>query len=224
VVFVIIRYMKNILAILFAVVIGLAVVYFAREHFSFNFQATNEPVYNQTGSFNRNDITFNYEDIPEGEEVVIDQNSGIAPEVTVELMPVNIPLFGETGVVFEKYVVPESPAVLNATYTKLFELEANPTESEFISNSAVVNSGLSFDSVTLSGGVVRLNLRGQYQGMHMGDSIFRKQINAAAFQYSTVNSIEVYVNNERFDWCIGSDADVSESGCDTTPRYWIDAK
>ncbi len=214
--------MKNILAIIIAAAIGLVALYYGGKYFTKNFTHTSDPVYKEAGNFTQKEITFNYN---RNEDLPIEQNSqsGIAQPVNEELMSISIPLFGETTVVYKEYLVPRSTAVLNAGYTKLFSLDSNPTESEFIRN-YVDGSGLEFDSVSLSNGVVRLNLSGQYMGMHFGDYAFRQQINALAFQYSTVNSIEVYLNDSRFNWCNFSDADASESGCDTTPQYWIDAK
>lgn len=215
--------MKKILAILIAAIAGLAVLYFGGKYFTKSFNTSPTTTFNETGNFNRNDITFNYQTNFDDQQVETDANSGIAPEITPELMTVNIPLVADTGIVFRQYLVPESPAVLNAVYTRLFDLDANPVQNESISN-VVANSGLSYDSVSLSRGVVVLNLSGQYLRMHLGDFSFRQQINATAFQYSTVNSIEVFLNGNRFDWCDVSDADPSESGCDTTPRFWIDSK
>lgn len=216
--------MKNILAIIIAAVLALVALYFGGKYFTTNFSQNSEPVYNNTGNFNSQDITYNYERVDENDSVPESHgDSGIAQEVTPELMHIPIPLFGENSVVFKDYLVPQSTAVLDAGYTKLFSLGSNPTESEFVRN-YVDDSGLDFDSVSLSNGVARLNLDGQYRGMHFGNFGFRQQINALAFQYSTVNSIEVYLNGNRFDWCIASEADESESGCDTTPKYWIDAK
>jgi hypothetical protein len=216
--------MKEILAVLIAVVVAGLALFYGGRYLITNFAAPSDaPVYNDTGNFDRKNITFNYENVDESETPSDSGgNSGIAPEVTPELMLVKIPLFREDSVVYIEYLVPKSPAVLNAVYTKLFKLNTNPRQSEFLTNT-VAGSGLIFDSVTLSGGVAVLRLSGQYNDMHMGNFALRKQINAAAFQYSTVNNIEVYLKGKRFDWCI-TDLSDGEGGCPQTPRYWIDSK
>jgi hypothetical protein len=59
---------------------------------------------------------------------------------------------------------------------------------------------------------------------HCAEPSLRAQINSAAFQFDTVNKIEVYLNGSLFDWCSLDDADVSESKCDKIPQYWVDEK
>ncbi len=52
---------------------------------------------------------------------------------------------------------------------------------------------------------------------------FRQQINSAAFQFNTVDTIKVYLNNKLFNWC-NVDMSDGEGGCSTEPMYWIDSK
>ncbi len=153
------------------------------------------------------------------------------PETTV----INIPLapmeqaggFGPFGC--EQYLnfypveVPQTSSVLTAVYNQLFTLpyEVSGTEDK---NIIASQENLNFDSVTITDGNANLYLSGFVMGNHCGDEVFRHQIEQSAFQFDTVDSITVYVNNKIFNWCSISDADPEESGCLENPRYWIKEK
>jgi len=113
--------------------------------------------------------------------------------------------------------VPETQAVLNATYEWLF---SNPGNVGQYYNTIASQTNLNFSSVEIVNGVAKVYLTGFVMGNHCADATFAAQIEQAALQYPSVNDIEVYVNGQLFDWCDISDADPEESGCDTTPRLW----
>lgn len=129
---------------------------------------------------------------------------------------INVPQFSNNGEVeMTTYQVPYTQAVLNATLNKLFEIESN----------ANGYNGLTFEAASLDFGVVSIKLSGSwYPSGDLSGVYMRRLINGAVFQFGTVDISEVYINNERFDWCIDSKADFSESGCDTAPQYWIDSR
>jgi hypothetical protein len=121
---------------------------------------------------------------------------------------------------FHDIEVPETEAVLTSVYQQLFTLpyDVSGTDDKNIIASQI---NLNFDSVSIQNGVASVYLSGSVMGNHCADEVFRHQIQQAAFQFDTVNSIQVYLNNQIFDWCILSDADPSESGCDINPKPWI---
>lgn len=122
---------------------------------------------------------------------------------------------------FHRVKVPKTDAVLQATYSQLFSLPHDAIPGIEDKNIIASQDNLSFESVTLENGKVSLYLSGSVMGNHCADEVFRHQIQQSAFQFETVQSLEVYLNNEIFDWCTLSDADPSESGCDINPRPWI---
>jgi hypothetical protein len=144
---------------------------------------------------------------------------------------VNIPLITDGGDVgcgadlfFAPHVVaPSTPAVLDATYRTLFSLkESSEVPSDNIRNVIAREQLLFYDSVRLEDTVATLYLEGSLSSIaHCAVPEFRAQIEQAALQFGTVDTLEVYLNNERFNWCEYSDADPSESGCDMDPKYWI---
>lgn len=133
-----------------------------------------------------------------------------------EFMIVNIPQYNPSTYELEyiETYAPKSPAVLNATYNTLFALnQHNDTWN-----------GYNFESVSINDGVASVNLSGSH--MPIGDlsmMAFRDFINAAAFQYNSVDSIIVRVNGEIFDFCV-DDQSGGENGCPDQPRLWIDVK
>ena len=143
-------------------------------------------------------------------------------------MIVKIPIVSNTGeiILVDRYV-PESPAVLNAVYRALFDAPRTVLYGEFEAHSQGSNpssgSGLDFQSVAINNSVATVNLVGNFMTQEMADFAFRKQINEAAFQYPSVDIVEVFLNGERFDWCIADQSD-GEGGCPDDPRYWIDAE
>lgn len=127
---------------------------------------------------------------------------------------------------FAPHAVPKTTAVLDATYKMLFDIKSEPEiKSDNIRNPIGSYTKLFYQSVSIKDGVAKVMLTGGMTGP--GECSFpevREQINQSAFQFETVKKIEVYLNGGIFDWCSVSDADVSESKCDKTPRYWIDEK
>jgi hypothetical protein len=114
--------------------------------------------------------------------------------------------------------VPQTLAVLNATYKWLFD--NNYQTSQYHNLVPGMQPNLNFQSVEIVNGVAKVYLTGFVMGNHCADATFAAQIEQAALQYPSVNNIEVYVNGQLFNWCSISDADPSEDGCDTTPRLW----
>lgn len=157
-------------------------------------------------------------------------------EEVLETTQVSIPLasldkpgdFGPFGcqqyINFHTLEIPKTQAVLDGVYTQLFSLPYEAIPGVEDKNIIASQENLSFDSVTLENGLASLYLSGTVMGNHCADEVFRHQIEQSAFQFDTVNSLQVFVNNEIFDWCVLSDADPSESGCDTNPRPWIKNK
>lgn len=115
--------------------------------------------------------------------------------------------------------VPQTPAVLNATYKWLFSNPSSFDGGNYF-NTIATQTNLDFKSVEIVNGTARVYLTGSVMGAHCGDATFAAQIEQAAFQYPTVSGIEVYVNGEIFDWCDIADADPEESGCDENPKLW----
>lgn len=119
--------------------------------------------------------------------------------------------------------VPATQSVLGAVYSQLFTTPYDISNSED-KNIIASHQNLNFDSVSIDNGIASVYLSGTVMGNHCADEVFRHQIEQAAFQFDTVNEIQVFVNNSIFDWCTLSDADPSESGCDINPRPWIKQK
>lgn len=170
------------------------------------------------------------EDIPEiiensEEEIVVE------PETTIVKIPL-APMeqagdFGPFGcgqyLNFHPVEVPKTTSVLTAVYTQLFNssYEFPGTDDK---NIIASQENLNFDSVTITDGNANLYLSGFVMGNHCGDEVFRHQIEQSAFQFDTVDSITVYVNNEIFDWCSISDAGPEEGFCAQGPLLWIKQK
>ncbi len=146
---------------------------------------------------------------------------------------VKIPMVTDGGnigcgakIFFAPHTVPKTVAVLDATYKLLFDIKPIPEIAADGFRNVVGNyTQLWYDHVIVSSSVAKLYLPGTMSGPgHCAEPELREQINQVAFQFDTINKIEVYLNGKLFDWCSASDADPSESGCDKNPRYWIDSK
>jgi hypothetical protein len=146
---------------------------------------------------------------------------------------VKVPLVTDGGTIgcgakifFAPHTVPKTVAVVDATYKLLFDIKPLPEIAADGFRNVVGNyTQLWYDHVIVSSGVAKLYLTGTMYGPgHCAEPELREQIDQAAFQFDTINKIEVYINNKLFDWCSMSDADPSESGCDKNPKYWIDSK
>ncbi len=151
------------------------------------------------------------------------QNGGGKTTITVPLVTENSvgADFGPFGclsyIKFVEREVPQTQAVLGATYNWLF---SNPSSVGAYSNTIATQTNLDFQSVEIVNGTAKVYLTGSIMANHCADATFGAQIEQAAFQYSTVNDIEVYVNGELFDWCDISDAGPSEGNCANSPQLW----
>lgn len=134
-----------------------------------------------------------------------------------QTMTISIPGWElDNSVSFTEYTVPQSPAVLDASYKKLFEVNSRENNSY---------NGLSYESVMLDNGVAQVFLSGDFRPIgDLSGAYMRGNINQTAFQFDSVSQIEVYVNDQLFDWCVDAQADPFESGCDIAPKLWIDIK
>lgn len=170
------------------------------------------------------------EDIPE-----ITENPGDEIVTQPETTTIKIPLasmeqagdFGPFGcgqyINFHPVEVPKTTSVLTTVYGQLFSLpyEVSGTDDK---NIIASQENLNFDSVTIENGNANLYLSGFVMGNHCADEVFRHQIEQSAFQFDTVDSITVYVNNEIFNWCSISDAGPGEGFCAQGPLLWIKEK
>lgn len=148
-----------------------------------------------------------------------------------DLTVVSVPLItsgGEIGcndkVFLSPHVIePKTTAVLNATYSVLFDLKSeSEIASDNVRNLVGTEPYLLYETVTLKDGNASVYLSGRLSSIaHCAVPAFRAQIEQAALQFETVNSLEVYLNNNPWNWCDYSDADPSESGCDINSKYWI---
>lgn len=131
-----------------------------------------------------------------------------------EMMLIKVPSWDLGGdILYTEYMVPKTDIVLDAVYKKIFELEGDDGYE-----------GLKYQSVVMNDGVATLHLSGVfYPTGDLSGAYLRNNINAAAFQFDSVDSIVVHVNGDRFDWCIDDVSD-GEGGCPDTPQYWHDAK
>jgi len=125
------------------------------------------------------------------------------------------------GIFFAPHWTPKTSAVLDATYRLLFDLKPLPEiATDGFRNTVGEYLGLHYKSVSIVDGTAKLMLTGNMTGPgHCAEPELRAQINQAAFHFDSVKKIEVYLNGKLFDWCSMSDADPSEDGCDTTPKY-----
>lgn len=114
--------------------------------------------------------------------------------------------------------LPSSPAVLNSVYSWMF---SQPYD---IDNGSYANYAdsyrVTYNTVSLTGGVAKLYLTGSMTGPgHCAEPAFKAQVEQAAFQYPTVNVLEVYLNGQLFNWCSISDAP-NEGNCAQGPQVW----
>ncbi len=120
-------------------------------------------------------------------------------------------------------VTPKTTAVLDASYRTLFELKPEPEIIEDdIRNVVGWQSELHYHRVVLAGGVAKLYLTGRANNLaHCALPDFQAQIETTAFQFATVGTLEVYLNNRPWDWCPYRDASPEDNGCDHQPQLWI---
>jgi hypothetical protein len=127
---------------------------------------------------------------------------------------------------FAPHTVAKTTAVLDSTYKMLFDIKSEPeVKTDDIRNPLGNYTKLFYESVSIENRTAKVMLAGSMYGPgECSFSDIREQINQSAFQFNTVDKIEVYLNGKIFDWCSVSDADASESKCDKIPKYWIDKK
>lgn len=149
---------------------------------------------------------------------------------TSHLTVLEIPLIstvpgGDIGcgvsVFFAPHAIPKTKGVLNATYEKLFSLAAeSEVPSDMMMNYIAFEHQLSFDKVSLSKGIARVYLSGQILASHCGIPAFRAQMEQAALQFDTVDTVEFYLNNQLYNWCQKDESD-GEGPCPENPQYWV---
>ncbi|PID83363.1 hypothetical protein CSB11_01050 [Candidatus Campbellbacteria bacterium] len=141
---------------------------------------------------------------------------------------VNVPLiYGKgkigcgVGVKFAPYKVPKTKGVLDATYKKLFELSETDLEKDH-RNTLKGYEDLKYKTVTVKDRTARVYLTGNMNGPdHCALPEIRAQIDKAALQFKTVDTVVVYLNDKIYNWC-EKDLSDGESGCPEKPQYWID--
>ena len=150
------------------------------------------------------------------DDTVADENSVSNSENGLTILHIpNLEFDESTGiekVVYDKYRVPYTKSVLNETYKRLFEINS-------YNNDGVWN-GLKFNSVSIEDSVAKIKLNGSWRPVgDMSSYYFSLLVDAAAFQYNSVDKVEVYMNNALFDWCIDDLSD-GESGCPDNHKWW----
>ena len=133
-----------------------------------------------------------------------------------QMVMIRVPIFNAQGdIQMTLHKVPYTKSLLKEVYKKLFQSQSNPQTGY---------NGLAFNSVSIDSGIATLNLSGTWRPEgDMSGYYMRQAVNAAAFQYNSVNTIQVMLRGELFDWCI-DDQSGGENGCPNTPRYWVDSK
>lgn len=189
-------YALGIIALIILVITGLGM-------YKFNYLA------NQSGY----DVDGNKEDVidtTEGQSIEIQQELSNEDQMTISIASWNL----DGSVSFQEYIVPQRPGVLDASLQKIFAVEGDENG---------VYNGLSYSDVILDNGIARIFLEGDFIAAgDLSGAFMRNNINQTAFQFDTVDTVEVYVNDQFFDWCIDSASD--EGPCPETPQYWIDSK
>lgn len=213
--------MKNIKIIILAL-LAIVFILLALGVYKFNY-LSNKDGYDADGNklqqiTKENNEPNQGEIIEEGSEIVVGETMIVGVPLMQTILAEQFP-----RVIFVDQEVVKKESVLDSVYTKLFNLGMKPMNDDTVHNH-VFNSGLDFESVSIYNGIASVNLSGQYTPAGvMTDPNLRKQVNAASFQYDTVDTIKVYLNGELFDWCI-VDLSGDETGCPEDLQYWIDSK
>ncbi len=124
------------------------------------------------------------------------------------------------------YTEPKTARILNEAYKQLFIIKAS---SQIIEDGIVNPVGsypyIHFKKVSLENGLAKVYLNGSfdYGPGHCVVPILLDQIPALAFQFDTVQTVEIYVNNEIFDLCYFDESD-GEGFCSEGPQLWISSK
>ncbi len=137
----------------------------------------------------------------------------------IKLMSVKIPTWkfdevkSDFVIEFSEYEVNMSKAILRSTLKKLFEVKGSDNWN-----------GLRFNSVSINNGKAIINLEGEWSPVgDMSGAYMKHELEAAVFQFSTVNSLEVKLKGKIFDWCIDDESD-GESSCPKKQQLWIEKK
>lgn len=111
------------------------------------------------------------------------------------------------GIVLVEKTIPYTSEVLDAVYNVFFE--------------GASRVGIFYENVSLDKNTASLYLTGEWSPAGIGSHpMFRDIINKAAFQFDSIDTLVVYLNGKKWDWCIDSEKD--DDMCE--PRYWIDSK
>lgn len=132
----------------------------------------------------------------------------------------------DAGIFYAPHTVPKTSAVLDATYRMLFDIKYEPEiKEDGFRNTVAGATKLFYDHVILENGVARVYLTGQMTSPGTcADPEIQAQIEAAAFQFDNVTKLEVYLNNEIFDWCTMDMSGGAEGPCKTGNKNWIVTK
>lgn len=106
---------------------------------------------------------------------------------------------GCDNVVFIEREVSRTPAVLNATLAEMFNYSEDP--GFLPGNFVKTQSGVSFDRAEIENGVAKVYLNGE-TGPLAGvcdNPRLQIQVEEAALQFSTVNSVEIYLNGNKYE-------------------------
>lgn len=125
------------------------------------------------------------------------------------------------GIFYGKDTVPKTSAVLDATYQRLFDIKQWPEiETDGFRNTVAAFAYLYYDRVTLENGLAKVYLSGQVTSPGTcAEPELKAQIEAVAFQFRSVQKLEVYLNNQLFDWCL-FDVSGGAGSCPEQPKYW----
>lgn len=129
------------------------------------------------------------------------------------------------SIFFAPHTIEKTPAPLNAAYTLLFDIKAEPEIPEDGFRNVVGDyTQLFYDRVTLDKGLAKVYLTGALNvpGVCSPPEL-RAQIIQTALKFDTVSSVEVYVNDKLYDWC-EQDQSGGEGSCPETPDYWKEVK
>lgn len=162
-------------------------------------------------------------------------NEDLYTEIMVPLVEVDNNVLYDLGEIkFVPYLVPKTSALLTAVYEELFTWKSHTDyyDSKAGDISIVNGVGLQrrtfFDRVIIdASGTAALYLEGELDAdfthtPNMEFYYFQRQIEAAAFQFETVERLDVYINGEVVNWCnYPRDADDEEAGCgEFGPNLW----
>ncbi len=143
--------------------------------------------------------------IGEGCDGSMDGNSALMA-VKIPLMEIDAQGYAQSFF-YAPHTTQKTAAVLDATYRVLFSLKPKPepfadgVTTDPFQNPIGYISSLDYDSVTIHNGVALVYLKGSFDSLDLGttggDMTFfaaKKQIEQAAFQFDTVQKVEVYLN------------------------------